>query len=94
MLQAGGKFELLHANPLADDDMCMAPPAIASDRLLIRTLARLYCIHAGAAHAATKDGMAFSPDGKRLASCATVWDAGTGQGLLTSLTGGKTCQAY
>ena len=44
VLQAGDKFELLHTNKLAGDDMCMATPAIAGDRLLIRTAARLYCI--------------------------------------------------
>ncbi len=46
VLQAGDKFELLHTNALAEDDMCMATPAIAGDRLLIRTSARLYCIRA------------------------------------------------
>ena len=44
VIKAGDKFELLHTNPLAEDDMCMATPAIAGDRLLIRTSARLYCI--------------------------------------------------
>jgi outer membrane protein assembly factor BamB len=44
VLTAGDQFELLHTNTLADDDMCMATPAIAGDRLLIRTSARLYCI--------------------------------------------------
>jgi outer membrane protein assembly factor BamB len=43
VLRAGDKFELLHTNKLADDDMCMATPALAADRLLIRTAARLYC---------------------------------------------------
>ena len=42
--RAGKEFALLHTNRLADDDMCMACPAIAGDRLLIRTAARLYCI--------------------------------------------------
>ena len=28
VLRAGDKFELLHTNKLADDDMCMATPAI------------------------------------------------------------------
>jgi outer membrane protein assembly factor BamB len=46
VLRAGDKFELLHTNKLADDDMCMATPALAGDRLLIRTAARLYCIRA------------------------------------------------
>jgi outer membrane protein assembly factor BamB len=44
VLRAGDQFELLHTNALADDDMCMATPAIAGDRLLIRTSSRLYCI--------------------------------------------------
>ena len=44
VIKAGGQFELLHTNPLAEDDMGMATPAIAGDRLLIRTSARLYCI--------------------------------------------------
>jgi hypothetical protein len=44
VLKAGDTFELLHTNALAEDDMCMASPAVAQDRLLIRTAARLYCI--------------------------------------------------
>lgn len=44
VLRAGQQFELLHTNELAEDDMCMATPAIAGDRLLIRTSARVYCI--------------------------------------------------
>jgi len=44
VLRAGDEFELLHTNVLADDDMCMATPAMAGDRLLIRTAARVYCI--------------------------------------------------
>jgi outer membrane protein assembly factor BamB len=41
---AGDEFQPLHTNTLADDDMCMATPAIAGDRLLIRTAVRLYSI--------------------------------------------------
>ncbi len=41
VFRAGDDYELLHTNKLADDDMCMATPAIAGDRLLIRTSARL-----------------------------------------------------
>lgn len=44
VLSAGDEFELLHTNELADDDMCMATPAIVGDRLLIRTSARVYCV--------------------------------------------------
>jgi len=48
VVKAGDAFELLQTNPLAEDDMGMATPAIAGDRLLIRTSARLYCIREGA----------------------------------------------
>ena len=41
------ELEILHANELAEDDMAMACPAIAGDRLLIRTAARVYCIRKG-----------------------------------------------
>ena len=47
VLKAGGEFKVLHTNSLAEDDMCMATPAIAGDRLLIRTSARVYCIKNG-----------------------------------------------
>ena len=48
VFQAGKSFNLLHVNSLAEDDMCMATPAIAGDRLLIRSSARIYCIKSGA----------------------------------------------
>ena len=41
VFQAGPEYRLLHQNPLAE--MCMATPAPAGDRLLIRTLTKLYC---------------------------------------------------
>ena len=44
VVRAGDRFELLQTNKLAEDDMCLATPAIAGDRLLIRSAARLYCI--------------------------------------------------
>ena len=47
VVRAGDKFELLHTNKLADDDMCLATPAMVGDRLLIRTSARIYCIRKG-----------------------------------------------
>ncbi len=48
VVQAGREFKLLHTNSLADDEMCMATPAIAGDKLLIRTEDRLYCLKKGA----------------------------------------------
>lgn len=47
VMQAGREFVPLHANALAEDDMCLATPALAGRSLLIRSLARLYCIRAG-----------------------------------------------
>ena len=47
VLRMGEKFEVLQTNKLADDDMTLASPAISSDRLLIRTVARIYCIRKG-----------------------------------------------
>jgi outer membrane protein assembly factor BamB len=44
VFRAGDRFELLHVNRLADDEMGMATPAIAGDKLLLRTAARIYCI--------------------------------------------------
>lgn len=44
VLKAGDEFELLHTNPLLEDDMGMATPAIVDGKLLIRTAARIYCI--------------------------------------------------
>jgi outer membrane protein assembly factor BamB len=46
VLRAGDEFEVLHTNPLEADEMCLATPAIAGDKLLIRSLERLYCIRA------------------------------------------------
>ncbi|WP_146594027.1 outer membrane protein assembly factor BamB family protein [Novipirellula galeiformis] len=44
MIKAGNEFEVIGSNELSDDDMGMASPAIAGDRLLIRTASRIYCI--------------------------------------------------
>lgn len=41
VFQAGPEYKLLGKNSL--DEMCMATPALAGDRLLIRTLTKLYC---------------------------------------------------
>ena len=44
VIKAGRTFELLGTNALAEVDMCMATPAIAGNRLVIRTAAHIYCI--------------------------------------------------
>lgn len=43
VLRAGDKFELLHTNSLGGE-MCMATPALAGDRLLVRTDRHLYSL--------------------------------------------------
>jgi len=48
VVEAGPEFKLLHENPLGDEEMCMATPAIVGDKLLIRTDQNLYCIRNGA----------------------------------------------
>ncbi len=50
VVAAGREFRLLNTNPLADDDMCMASPAMAGPRLLIRTAARIYCLSRQSGH--------------------------------------------
>ncbi len=42
VFQAGSEYKLLRTNSLGE--MCMATPALAGDRLLIRTISNLYCI--------------------------------------------------
>ncbi len=44
VIQAGPEFKLLHVNHLEGEPLCMATPAIAGDKLLIRTDAKVYCI--------------------------------------------------
>ncbi|MCH7728381.1 MAG: alpha/beta fold hydrolase, partial [Planctomycetes bacterium] len=48
VVKAGSEFELLHTNSLADDEMCMATPAIAGDKLIIRSEDHIYCLQEGA----------------------------------------------
>lgn len=48
VITAGKKFSIEKVNELAEDDMCMATPAIAGNKLLLRTTARLYCFEEGA----------------------------------------------
>ncbi len=44
VIRAGHEFELLHSNSLDSDVLCMATPAVADGRLLLRTGEHLYCI--------------------------------------------------
>jgi len=49
VVKVGPSFELLHVNSLDEDDMCLATPAIAGDKLLLRSDRRLYAIQQGPA---------------------------------------------
>ena len=42
VLNAGIEYELLHSNPVGE--FCMSTPAIAGDRLILRTESKVYCI--------------------------------------------------
>lgn len=44
VIQAGRDYKVLHTNSLAEDDMCMATPAMTGSQLLIRTTSRIYSI--------------------------------------------------
>lgn len=44
VVKAGDHFELLRTNKLAEDDMSLATPALAGNRLLIRSATRVYCL--------------------------------------------------
>jgi outer membrane protein assembly factor BamB len=44
VFETDDEFTLAHTNSLAEDDMCLATPAIVGDRLLIRSDRRLYSI--------------------------------------------------
>jgi outer membrane protein assembly factor BamB len=44
VLREGDTLDILHTNTLQEDDLCLSTPAIAGDRLLIRSDLRLYCI--------------------------------------------------
>lgn len=42
VIQAGPECKLLGKNPL--NEMCLASPAMARDKLLIRTMTQVYCL--------------------------------------------------
>ena len=44
VIQAGREFKLLHTNSLEKDELCMATPAVAGDKLILRSADRIYCI--------------------------------------------------
>ncbi len=52
VVRASDKFELMYENKLAEDDMCLATPALVGNKLLIRSSVRVYCLQQGARVAA------------------------------------------
>jgi hypothetical protein len=46
VVKAGPVFDIIERNHL--DELCLASPAVADDKLLIRTASRLYCLTQGA----------------------------------------------
>jgi outer membrane protein assembly factor BamB len=48
VVEAGPEFKVLYNNDLAGEPMCMSTPAMAGDRLLLRTATELYCLREGA----------------------------------------------
>ena len=54
VIKAGREFKLLHTNSFTEEELCMATPAIAGNKLIIRTEHRLYCIKKGAKPQASK----------------------------------------
>ncbi len=71
VLRAGDKFELLHTNKLAEDDMCMATPAIVADRLILRTSVRVYCVRQPASSATHGGRAPISRSGTSRPPCPT-----------------------
>lgn len=47
VMAAKDEFEILHTNPLGENETALATPAIVGDRLLIRTADNVYCIRRG-----------------------------------------------
>ena len=60
VVQAGPEFKLLHTNKLGQDEMCMATPALAGDKLIIRSENHVWCLKQGATLA--KDSVDESDD--------------------------------
>jgi len=45
VIEPGPQFKITGRNPL--DELCLSTPAVAGDKLLIRTVSKLYCISSG-----------------------------------------------
>lgn len=104
VVEPGPQFRLLHENRLGSGDEFRASPAVVDGQLLIRSDRRLYCITSAPddsesrsagpkvrvieGHRGSVMSVAFSPDGKWLASgsrdrTVKLWNAATGELLRT-----------
>ena len=92
VVKAGPEFEILERNNL--DELCLASPAVAGDKLLIRTASRLYCLTAGARLDAA--AQARLPAGGTAATTADIWSAtaaGDGDAVARLLAAGTAVNA-
>jgi hypothetical protein len=92
VVKAGPEFEIIDRNHL--DELCLASPAVAGDKVLIRTASRLYCLTEGAMlDAAAQTRL---PAGTKAATTADIWSAaaaGDGDAVARLLAAGTAVNA-
>ncbi len=71
VIKAGPDFEIVGRNDL--DELCLASPAVAGDKLLIRTASKLYCLTEGAKLDAA--AQARLQPGRKASSTTDIWSA-------------------
>ncbi|MBM4089652.1 MAG: hypothetical protein FJ276_09525, partial [Planctomycetes bacterium] len=71
VMEAGPELKIRVTNPL--DELCAASPAIAGDKLLIRTASRLYCLTEGARLDAAAQARLHPT--RKSATSADIWSA-------------------
>jgi hypothetical protein len=70
-MKAGPNFEIVGQNDF--DELCLASPAVAGDKLLIRTASRLYCLTEGAKLAPA--AQARLQPRRKASPAADIWSA-------------------
>ena len=71
VVKAGPEFEIVERNDL--DELCISSPAVAGDKLLIRTASKLYCLTEGAKLDAAASAR-LKPR-RRASSAIDIWSA-------------------